>query len=66
MLDSDIKRIQQTWLLRLSSYGFVILVNKHTNEYKNFYTRDISNLHDITASLDKHPILLRELKKEED
>lgn len=52
-----IEAFKENWLLRMKSDSFIMLVNKHTGYYENFYaynkkTREIIKL--IADNLDKH------------
>ena len=53
-----IESVRSRWMLRLSSVGFIMLVNKQTGEYRNIYLKDCKNkrtLIYLTYILDKHP-----------
>lgn len=52
-----IDSVKEKWLLRMQCERFIILVNKNTGEYVNWYAEDFNNpnaLKIISSVLDKH------------
>ena len=52
-----IEDIKLKWLLRMESDSFIMVVNKETNEYMNWYAKDFKSkgaLKIIAGVLDKH------------
>ena len=47
----------EDWLLRMESDSFIMIVNKHTGEYRNLYSKDFDNpniIKEIASLLEKH------------
>ena len=49
------------WILRMETDSFIMVINKHTGEYRNLYAKDFKNPMQI-----KHMALLLDRHKEID
>lgn len=55
-----IEKIKKEWMLRLRSARFIMLVNKRTNEYRNMYAEnksEIDLMNTLANQMDIHPKL---------
>lgn len=61
-LTTPVEDVKSKWTLRMESDSFIMVINKKTGEYVNWYakdTKDRETLQTIAGVLDKHRELQR-------